>query len=79
MHDHNGHTHSHDVQSLEEVIATLRFMLKHNEHHADELHSLVHELRHHGLSGQADEVERGILDYKNGNVRLKKALEEIGV
>jgi len=79
MHDHDGHTHSHDEQSLEEVVALLRFMLKHNEHHADELRGLEHELRHLGLSDRADEVGKAILAYENGNAQLKNTLEGIGV
>ncbi len=41
------HTHSHDhhhpvASSHEEAVALLRYMLDHNQHHADELHELAH-------------------------------------
>ncbi|MBQ0041041.1 MAG: hypothetical protein KBS56_03345 [Clostridiales bacterium] len=41
-HEHN-HDHSHLVASShEEAVALLRYMLNHNQHHADELHELAH-------------------------------------
>ena len=45
-HEHS-HTHSHDhshpvASSHEEAVALLRYMLDHNQHHANELHELAH-------------------------------------
>ena len=81
-HAHEGHTHSHDNRSRDETMAMLRYMLRHNEHHLDELNGLARELRSLDLPEQAEEIERGALDYMAGNARLKKALDkldEIGV
>ena len=78
MHEHDGHEHSHGVQSREETIAALRYMLRHNEHHAGELRELAHELTHLGASAQAEEVLRGLEDYGAGNAKLKNALEALG-
>ncbi len=36
------HDHGSGPASEEERLALLRYMLKHNAHHADELHALAH-------------------------------------
>lgn len=39
----HGHSHSHEAASSpEEALALLTYMLDHNRHHAEELHSLAH-------------------------------------
>ena len=42
-HDHN-HPHDHGHTGLEERVAMLTYMLGHNQHHAQELHELAHDL-----------------------------------
>lgn len=41
--DGTVHAHSHGIASSpEEALAMLRYMLSHNQHHAEELHELGH-------------------------------------
>ena len=42
-HDHD-HPHDHGHTGLEERVAMLTYMLGHNQHHAQELHELAHDL-----------------------------------
>ena len=48
IHEHgheHGHTHTHThsvASSPEEAEALLKYMLDHNQHHAEELHDLAH-------------------------------------
>jgi bacterioferritin (cytochrome b1) len=79
MHEHEGHPHSHSrsAQNREEVEATLRYMLQHNDHHVTELRELAHELQHLAMPERAEEVLRAVLDYESGNAKLKQTLELI--
>ena len=44
-HDHDyDHPHDHGHTGLEERVAMLTYMLGHNQHHAQELHELAHDL-----------------------------------
>lgn len=81
MHEHSGHDHEHHHEhgeiSREETVAALGYMLRHNEHHAEELRDIAHGLEHLGYARQAGEVLRAVADFESGNARLKSALEEV--
>ncbi len=69
QHPHD-HEHHHDHHSPEETLALLTYMLKHNRHHAEELHELAH-----GVEGEAAEVLHRAVDALNGsNELLERAL-----
>jgi len=55
----------------------LKYMLAHNEHHAEELSDLSHDLSHLGLDGAARELELCVEEYKRGNNRLASVLKKL--
>lgn len=70
-HDHT-HTHSHPEvgTSTEENVALLSYMLHHNEHHAEELHELAHN-----LNGEASNlIHEAVTLFNQGNDKLAQAL-----
>ena len=67
-HDH-GHTHEH--HSPEETVALLSYMVTHNQHHAEELHELAHDL---GDSEAAQLIHDAVVDFEVGNKKLAEAL-----
>ena len=69
-HDHS-HNHSHPVaSSMEEAVALLRYMLDHNQHHADELHELGHCFE----DEIADLVHDAVDSLQDSNTYLEQAL-----
>lgn len=77
-HEHtHGHDHHHDHDSLntpgskEECIALLKYMLNHNEHHAQELHELAH-----GVDGEpARLIHEAVHLLDHSNEKLEEALK----
>ncbi len=72
FHEH-PHDHSHDhgaPVSEEERLALLQYMLKHNAHHAEELHDLAH-----GTEGKARELlHAAVGDIEESNKKIEEAL-----
>ena len=71
-HEHN-HTHSHNeaFTTFEEQVALLSYMLHHNEHHAEELHDLAHNIQ-----GDASNlIHEAVHIFEDGNKKLAQALE----
>lgn len=77
--DHlEGHGHTHEdpaPMSREEVLKLLHYMLDHNRHHTEELHSLFHALDDSGCYDAADELETAMRYYNAGNEALENALD----
>ena len=65
-HDHD-HPHDHGHTGLEERVAMLTYMLGHNQHHAQELHELAHDL---GDSEAAQLIHDAVVDFEVGNKKL---------
>lgn len=73
------HTHPHDhasglsVDSAEEAIALLEYMLHHNQHHAEELHDLAHCFD----DTSADLIHAAVDDLKQSNYKIEAALKMV--
>ena len=68
-HDHD-HPHDHGHTGLEERVAMLTYMLGHNQHHAQELHELAHD-----VDGEAQQLlHDAVVDFTLGNEKLEEAL-----
>ena len=65
-HDHD-HPHDHGHTGLEERVAMLTYMLGHNQHHAQELHELAHDL---GDSEAAQLIHDAVVDFEVGAMCL---------
>lgn len=74
-HDHdNVHNHT-NIESIskEEVIALLSYMIDHNKHHEDELHSLSHN-----MNAEASQLVHDALEhFSTGNNLLNEALTSL--
>lgn len=74
----DNHTHSHPHahegnMSAEETLALLEYMAGHNEHHAQELHKIAHN-----VEGSAAELIHEAVNFMNsGNEKLRAALKII--
>ena len=73
-HDHShphDHSHSHDEDNKD--LALLKYMVDHNEHHAEEIANMAKALRDAGKISAAEELEAGVADFECGNAHLSKA------
>ena len=61
----------HPLFTVEERVAMLTYMLGHNQHHAQELHELAHDL---GDSEAAQLIHDAVVDFEVGNKKLAEAL-----
>ena len=78
-HDHeHGHSHEHGgFDSLEQAQALMRYMLDHNRHHAEELHSVLHKLEAGGNAEAVRRLDGAIASYQDGNDLLEAALKAL--
>lgn len=84
MHDHpHGHEHQHEhpgnggMNTDQQTLALLKYMLEHNRHHAEELHDLAHQLNGQGKGAAADRIHEAIHSFNEGNDLLEQALTAI--
>ncbi len=76
IHDHtHDHEHTHECcgcggQGSNETVAMLDYMLKHNQHHVQELGDMKAQLDAMGRADAASQLDAAIDDYNKGNVRL---------
>ena len=73
--DENGNAlaHSHG----KETEALLKYMLHHNEHHAEELEQMADDLQTLGLDAACRTLREAVSDFQEGNRKLSKALSMI--
>lgn len=65
------HPHTHEGITVEETLALLEYMAGHNEHHAEELHKIAHN-----VSPEAAELIHEAVELMNsGNEKLREALK----
>ena len=77
-HDHShSHTHSGDVTPMEELLALMKYTVKHNEAHASELEELAWKLYDAGGCEVFAKVMDAVSDFEEGNRRLAEALEDL--
>ena len=74
MHEHT-HPHPHTGSDSTETLALLKYLLHHNEHHAEELNELAHQVENdeaHLLLHEAVDTLR------LSNQKLSEALARLG-
>ena len=80
-HDHeHSHTHPHEhggFASPEQAMALMKYMLDHNQHHAEELHEVCHKLEDMGKAEAAEKLGRALNSYYEGNAFLAEALKAL--
>lgn len=76
MHTEHSHEHSHNVNSVEEIVALLKYMSKHNSSHTDELINISKEIKNINPAAY-EKIACAIESYEKGNACLFKALSEL--
>lgn len=85
IHSHGGHTHSHDFDCdhshsdapLDEMLALMKFMVRHNDAHAQELAELAQQLRDAGRNRAYSQVMDAVSDFDMVNAKLDAILSEL--
>lgn len=84
-HSHGGHTHTHSAMGshdhpqtpVEEVLALMKFMVAHNDAHAQELADLAEQLRALGNTGAYSRIMDAVANFDTGNARLGAVAQEL--
>lgn len=79
-----GHQHSHDCAKecgscggcdpMQETLALMQYMVKHNAAHAGELAGLAQKLEQLGNHAAAEQVLAAVSEFEKGNLRLSTVL-----
>ncbi len=83
-HDHgHGHTHDHshtpnpNPTPMDEMLALMKYMVSHNESHAEELAQLAQQLEDAGRQGAYRRVMDAVSYFDMGNATLAAVLSEL--
>ena len=82
-HAHGAHSHSHDIPEaatpMEELLALMKFMVGHNDAHAQELAELAQQLQTAGKIRAYSQIMDAVTDFDMLNARLDAILKELSV
>ena len=87
-HDHHhGHTHSHDFDGdhthgqsatpMDELLALMKFMVKHNDAHAQELAELAQQLQDAGKIRAYRQIMDAVSDFDMVNAKLDAVVTDL--
>lgn len=83
-HSHGGIIHSHDHDHshgdgtpMEETLALMKYMVAHNDSHAQELAALALELREAGKDRAYKKLMAAVADFDMANAQLEAVLKEL--
>ena len=87
IHSHGGHTHSHDFEGdhshsestepMEEMLALMKFMVRHNDAHAQELAELAQQLQAAGKTRAYRQIMDAVSDFDMVNAKLDAVLTDL--
>lgn len=88
IHSHGGHTHSHShgdhdhhhgvgETPMEELLALMKYMVGHNDAHAQELAELADQLRRSGREYAYKKLMDAVADFDMANARLDAVFSEL--
>lgn len=71
-HSHAGHEHAQPREgtAMEEMLALMRFMVNHNDAHANELAELARQLEDAGMARQCSQIMDAVADFDMVNAKL---------
>ena len=77
-HDH-GHSHSHTPSDtpMDEMLALMKYMVSHNDAHAQELAELAEQLRAAGKERSYSQIMDAVSDFDMVNAKLDAILKEL--
>lgn len=86
-HSHGGHTHSHDHTGdhthgdgdtpMEELLALMKFMVSHNDAHAQELAELAGQLKDAGKARAYNQIMDAVANFDIVNAQLDAVVKEL--
>ena len=82
-HSHGGLTHSHDHHHhggetpMEETLALMKYMVSHNDAHAQELAELADQLKQSGKDRAHRRLMNAVADFDMANAQLAAVLKEL--
>ena len=89
-HSHGGLTHSHthgealhdhtpreNATPMEELLVMMKYLVTHNDAHAQEVADLARELMHSGKNVAYDEIMDAVSDFDMANAKLAAVLEKL--
>lgn len=86
-HDHHDHEHPHcrgegcgsctACDPMQETLALMDYMVKHNTAHANELVQLAKKLEELGNGVAAQQVMAAVSEFEKGNLRLSAVLSSL--
>ena len=84
-HSHGGITHSHehphtgDDTPMDEMLALMKFMVSHNDAHAQELAELASQLKDAGKGRAYGQIMDAVANFDMGNAQLDAVLQELSI
>lgn len=88
-HSHDGHTHSHahehdhshggDGTPMEELLALMKFMVNHNDAHAQELAELAGQLKEAGKIRAYTQIMDAVVNFDIVNAQLDAVLNDLTI
>lgn len=80
-HSHGDHTHTHSEigTPMEEMLALMRFMVNHNDSHAQELAELAQQLKEAGKTRAYKQIMDAVSDFDMVNAKLEAVLDELSI
>ena len=76
-HVHGEHDHHHGDTPMEELLALMKYMVGHNDAHAQELAELADQLRFAGKDGAYRKLMDAVADFDMANARLDAVFSEL--
>lgn len=77
-HSHgNGGDHTHDGAPMDELLALMRFMVNHNDAHAQELAELADQLQTAGKGRAYRQIMGAVADFDMANAQLSAVLDDL--
>lgn len=79
VHSHGGHSHSHcdDTPPMEELLALMKYMVTHNDAHAQEMADLASKIRDTGKIRAYNRIMDAVADFDVVNTKLNSVLKEL--
>ena len=75
-HGHN-HSHHHDATPMEELLALMKYMVTHNDAHAQELAELADQLKQAGRGRAYQKLMDAVASFDMANAQLDSVLKEL--
>ncbi len=75
-HSHN-HSHLHEAAPMEEMAALMKYMVGHNDSHAQELAELASQLKDAGRENIYRQIMHAVADFDAANAQLSAALDQL--